>query len=367
MLVAVGAIGFVHRWRLTRSTALFETLLILPLFLSLAVQENWTFVNKMNVGLLFFPSLVCWVLAGLSAVVGRPWVHGGWVVGVTLLLFLLIPEAAHIDAPADARYIELVETEIPGASIHEPSGYLLESRRRALDVALWPDFTRLGDFSEFSLRGSLRRVFEKRGRAGSRGRHTPYGWYVHEIADASRSVTVALDLSAPPWGRTDLLSLTDQDADLNLERCRGRPCILEVHVDWSPRTLYLMAQSGRDFRGVQGLLLFFGPKGPHAGEGHGRGVVEIPFLEELYDDFVSAMGCKPCRSRVDMSRFFKGGVDTGGGTVRVIGSMPRLRLHTGAVSLMVCLNPEGDRYRLWKASATSTGVDVRRPVDVYHN
>ncbi len=105
LFVALSFLGAYLFLKQNRSVAIFLSLLLLPLFLFLIVQENWLDPNKMTYLLMLFPSIVIFCLKGVeSLVIARNLRKSLLVVFIILLLLTsFFFYAINQDFPPDER------------------------------------------------------------------------------------------------------------------------------------------------------------------------------------------------------------------------------------------------------------------------
>lgn len=334
--------GFFAIWRLSRRTALFWAAWSLPIIAGLAVQESWDYANKSAVIVIVFGAVTAWVVAGAAFVTARP------VVATPVLLALVFGSWWGIGAirdwrvPADERYYYAN----PKATEEDPVR-VEQAARRLTDIAPWPDFGRLSTYGPFLASNKVTELGSDLLAYRDLTRY-PWGWYPREAQLTSGGpVTLRLDLTERPDGRSDLVARSSAEPLLDLARNPGVHIVRGIRVPWDGRPLTLLAKAGP--RNTALALSFDDPPRPRLPPG--------------------CPGCSVEGVRVDLLHAMLGTeIEAGYASVQNHGSTTLdIRVPSGAVSLALFWNLGGARGYLWKILASEDGVSVRPPFELWHN
>ena len=342
-------VGTLAVWRRVRE-AMFWALLFGPVFVLLGLQEAWDVPNKMGVLLVAFTPLAAWALHGLREATLRPRTVGPVLIVLCLCGLLGARSLEAWRAPVDERY-HAVHPEAP----RENAGQVDDEARREASVGLLPDVTRP---SRQGARGAASRarafgadVLDPRLDLSLH----PWGWFEDEPPEPGPPVTVAIDLAAAPWGRADFVTLTDAPAHLDLSQ--GPGIATGIEVGWDARDLAAYGLAGQ---GVTTLALVF-ERPVDADQGHCRCRWDGEFLA-------------PCDGRCSLLYDVAGlhsrgpGANLEWGADRPVeGSVLRVRVPSGGLSVGVFLVPFADRFVLWKVWLGADGVRVAGPWMPWHS
>lgn len=348
LLSAALAVGALSVWR-ARVEAAFWALLFGPVFVLLSMQEAWDVPNKMGVLLVAFTPLAAWTLHGLRELDRRPRAVGPVLLALAVVGLFCLHTLEPWRAPVDARY-HAVFPEAP----RENAAQVEDEAARETSVGLLPDFARPARHGPI-LTGAKLRAFgaELVDPSLDLGLH-PWGWFDSQRGAFGEAVTVAIDLAQAPWQRDDFVRLTDAPPHLDLTGRTG--LATDIDVGWDARKL---AAYGLRGDGVTGLAIVF--ERPEDAEG---------LCRCTWDEEFEA----PCDGRCSLLYDFAGvqslpphvNLDWGD-EHDVGGSVLRVRVPSGGLSVGLFLVPFADRFLLWKADVSPQGVELDGPWMPWHS
>jgi hypothetical protein len=260
-LTALALLGIGASVKRNRMTGLFLIFFFVPVYFMLAVQENWDFVNKMNVLMILFVPPLIWTLEGVVTLVRRPLVTVPITVGLVIVGFVFVHVAGSFDAPADERYARSNPTSVLGGNEfypvaeYEPAGFLELRRDTATDIALWPDYGRVGDFQDVFRRRRVLDVVHHLGNTQPKNT-IPFGWSAGTIQKRSAAVVIELDLTKPFWAEEPIARIVDGPADIDLTSTEKEFHYAFFTSQREIQPMVLIATSGKG--NVAGIMLQFG-------------------------------------------------------------------------------------------------------------
>lgn len=349
VLVALAAVGLAAGLMRRRRETFFWLLWAGPTWLALSLQEAWDYQNKMGVMVIILAAPVAFMLRGAVHLGQRKLPLGGAVMALSLAGLGLLPALRQWQPPADARYLQQY-----GLGGEEPAAVQV-ARDVATDVHLWPDLGRMTQFGRFfdratpaALASGLRRP---EGTSDRTSTGLVWGWHRDEVGDAGEAITIALDLSAPPWAGEDWIRLDPGQADVDLAVDPGVHLVQDLKSRWTraPMTVAL-ARPG----GATAIQTFFGDQ---AGPGPGRQFTPCAWREHPCScEFFADVSGLPVDSTCARSRALK-----------ATGSTLRIRTRAGVLSVVVTANVYGNRGWLWRGRISNDGVQLLAPVLLWHN
>ena len=326
--------GLLASWRRPWRAALWA-LWFFPVQASLMVQEAWDYPNKMGVILVVGVPLVAWILEGAAAVAAdRRRVGGVWAV-LTLTTWLAIRAAAGVSAPADARYFD--HYRLP----HQESQTWLQERKDALtDVGFLPDFSRLSRYGPL-LDG---RKLDDLGKEHRQG-HS-WGWHHDEPPSRGDPLVITLDLSQPPWRKTDFIRLAPAatPVDIDLVERPQRHVAGPIPLPWERFDGWLTAVDSEQLA-----------------------VLELGFVPRKLGQCTPADDERRCRFYETFAAGLQRNANTAARRARPEGSVVTVKLPAGGLSFVVSINERGNVLQLWKVRVSADAVHAEPPRTFWHN
>ncbi len=336
-LFAVMLVGFVAIWRASKRHAAFWALWSLAVIALLAVQECWDHVNKMGVIIIVFGAFVAWMTAGAAWTLRRP------LVGVPLVLALVAASYGAMASvrdwrpPMDERYHQVRHLTREDPKLVE------EAAIRDTDIGPLPDYGRLNRWGPFVAAGKLLELPTDLVQRSPGTRSIPTGWFMHEMPPPGNPVTIELDLSERPHGRTDIARVVDAPADAEIRTSPEVVAFSGLEAPWSDRELVVYV--GR--MGAVTLVYIF--RGEETGD------------QDLIDDRLGQI--YGMSGRLDLMKHPHGHP----APPRLKREKPRIRISSGGLTIALEINVNAERCLLWKGPVTTSSVSLSRPTECWHN
>jgi len=303
----------------------------------------------MGVMLILAGPVIAVLVEGAAATIRRPRAASVAVVLVALAAGVSVAAIADWRAPADPRYRQAFGQE----AIEQP-GLIEHDAARLTSVAPWPDYGRLNDFYDFF---SLQRVADlghPLSEPSLAFRRLPWGWVEHAVSPAGPPVTIAIDLSDPPWLSGLPVRLTDRPPHIDLTADAGVQLASPVRVGWSDRPLTVAVTPAGER--VTGVMVAFGS--------HTR-------VRER-KDALSRRGVERYRDVQFDLHWLLMGEGRGDGAWRPRDAVPaddvvRLRVPAGSLSVAITVSARAVRTLVWRGTVGATRVDIGGPWRAIHN